>query len=85
MGGSAPLKLPSGTPSHKVLKVKGKGVPRLHGSGRGDLLVRVIVEVPQKLTQKQRELLEAYASEGGESVNRKKGFVEKAKKLFGEE
>jgi molecular chaperone DnaJ len=82
-GGMAALKIPPGTQPGKVLRVRGKGVPKLEREGRGDLLVQVSVEVPTKLTPKQRELLESFAKEGGETHKpRKKGFMEKAKNFF---
>jgi molecular chaperone DnaJ len=62
------VKIPSGTQAGEVIKVKGKGMPRFRGYGRGDLLVRVGIAVPEKVTAKQRELLERLATELGESA-----------------
>ncbi|HSF62427.1 MAG TPA: molecular chaperone DnaJ [Gaiellaceae bacterium] len=58
--GSVSLKVPGGTESGKLLRVKGHGAPRLKGNGRGDLLARVKVTVPKKLTKAEREALEGY-------------------------
>jgi molecular chaperone DnaJ len=58
--GPVALKVPSGTESGKLLRVKGRGAPHLRGSGRGDLLARVKVTVPKKLTKAEREALEGY-------------------------
>lgn len=58
--GSVALKVPAGTESGKLLRVKGHGAPRLKGSGRGDLLARVKVSVPKKLSKAEREALEGY-------------------------
>jgi molecular chaperone DnaJ len=58
--GPVSLKIPSGTESGKLLRVKGRGVPHLKGSGRGDLLARVQVTVPKKLTKAERDALEGY-------------------------
>jgi molecular chaperone DnaJ len=58
--GQVSLKVPSGSQTGKLLKIKGRGAPRLKGSGRGDLVARLNVTVPKKLTKKEREALEAY-------------------------
>jgi molecular chaperone DnaJ len=58
--GPVALKVPAGTESGKLLRVKGRGVPHLKGNGRGDLLARVNVTVPKKLTKAEREALEGY-------------------------
>jgi molecular chaperone DnaJ len=60
------IQVPPGTQTHTLLKVKGKGMPRLDRGGRGDLLVRAVVRVPESLTERQRELLLEMAKEGGE-------------------
>ena len=68
----------------RVLRLRGKGAPDLRGSGRGDQLVRVVVETPRKLTARQRELLEEFARSSGEEVNPlTKGFFDKVKEMFG--
>ncbi|MBU2229501.1 molecular chaperone DnaJ [Patescibacteria group bacterium] len=58
LDGEGQLKIPSGTQSGKVFKIKDKGVPHLNARGRGDQLVEVIVKTPDKLTRKQKELFE---------------------------
>src|SRR5213592_708633 len=55
--GSVSLKVKPGTQDGKLLRVKGKGAPRLKGSGRGDVLARVGVTVPKRLKKRERELL----------------------------
>jgi molecular chaperone DnaJ len=55
--GSEKLRIPAGTQTNAILKIKGKGLPRYGRSGRGDELVRINVKVPSKLTDKQKSLL----------------------------
>ena len=55
--GPVNLKIPEGTQSGKELRVRGRGVPFLNEKGHGDLLVKVVVQVPRKLTRPQRELV----------------------------
>ena len=52
--------VPAGTETGKLLRVKGRGAPKLRGGGKGDLLARVKVTVPQKLTKTEKEALEGY-------------------------
>mgnify|MGYP001575923677 FL=1 len=74
--GEADLTIPVGTQSHTTFRLKNMGMPRLQKSGKGDQFVKIIVEIPAKLTKKQKELLEAYAAESGEG-REKKGFFKK--------
>ncbi len=77
------LTIPEGTQSGKVFRIRGEGFPNVHGGGRGDLLVRVIVETPTKLTKQQVDLLEEFAKlEGPNNLPQKKSFLEKLKSLF---
>ena len=64
--GRVTVKVPSGTPTGKVLRVKGRGAPRPRG-GNGDLLVTIEVQVPQKLSRKEKALLEEFAAMHDES------------------
>ncbi|OGH17559.1 MAG: hypothetical protein A3C22_01675 [Candidatus Levybacteria bacterium RIFCSPHIGHO2_02_FULL_37_10] len=63
--GDLKLKIPSGTQPGTAIRLRGKGVPHLHGSGRGDHYIRIKITVPKHLTGKQRELLEEFQKEGG--------------------
>lgn len=60
--------IPAGTQHGDVVKTKGKGMPRLRGHDRGDLYVHVDLQVPKKLSKRQRELLEELAGEFGDST-----------------
>jgi molecular chaperone DnaJ len=80
IAGSHKLKIPAGTPSGRLFHIKGKGVQKLGGIHRGDQVVRVYVDVPKNLSQRQRELLEEFAQVTGDEVN--KSFKEKIKNLF---
>lgn len=72
--GKVKLKIPAGTQSGKVLRLKGKGIPILNGSGRGDHLVTVRVVTPSKLNKKERESLKKLADEKGETVDMDESF-----------
>ncbi|MEW6430604.1 MAG: molecular chaperone DnaJ [Myxococcota bacterium] len=86
LDGMVKMKIPEGTQSGKIFRLKGKGVPHLHGNGRGDQHVRVIVETPQNLSSKQRELLAQFAELSGEDINpHAKSFFQKVKQLFSKE
>ena len=82
--GKMKLKIPAGTQSGNIFRIKGKGVPDVRGYGHGDALVRVMVETPKKLSPRQRELLEEFARLSGEEVHPlSKGFFDKVKEMFG--
>ncbi|MBN1688804.1 MAG: molecular chaperone DnaJ [Candidatus Omnitrophica bacterium] len=73
LDGEAKLKVAAGTPSGKVLKVKGAGLPMLrHPTGRGDQYVRIEIEVPTKLDAEQKKLLQEFAKRRSEKVQIKK-------------
>lgn len=82
--GKVKMKIPPGTQSHVTMRLKGKGMPRLGSYGRGDQLVRLVVEVPTKLTQEQRELLNKFDDLSTDSANPlHRGFFEKVKGILG--
>lgn len=82
--GEHKLKVPEGTQSGTIFRIRGKGVPSVRGSGRGDLHVQVKVHTPAKLTKRQKELLEELG--GTSAIDNKpepRGLFEKVKDIFG--
>ena len=76
-------RIPEGTQNDTEFRLKGYGLPNLRGGGTGDLLVRVKVEVPKKLSEKQKELLRQFEnSTTGREYEGKKSFVDKLKGMF---
>jgi len=83
LDGKAVIRVPSGTASGKLFRLKGKGVPGLRGNHGGDLNIRVYVEVPAKLSSEQRKKLEEFAEVCDESTHpEEQSFFEKAKRFF---
>jgi len=80
--GKAALKIPSGTQGGSVFKLKGLGIPNVRGHGIGDQLVKINVQVPSKLTRKQRELIEEFGRLNGETIEAEEGILEKVKNIF---
>lgn len=80
LDGSAKLKIPAGTPSGKVFLLKGKGAPRVGGNHRGNQVVKIFIDVPKKLSQRQKELLEEFATISGDDIA--KSFKDRIKNLF---
>lgn len=82
--GKIKMKIAAGTQAGTVFRLRGKGAPDLRRGGRGDQLVRVLVETPRKLTARQRELLEEFARTSGDEIHPiSKGFFDKVKEMFG--
>jgi len=83
--GNMKLKIPAGTQPGQSFKLRGKGFPHLRGSGSGDQVCRVMVEVPTKLTSRQKELLQEFDQLTGDHTTPiSKGFLNKVKEIFGE-
>ncbi len=72
LDGDAKLKIPAGSQTGKVFRLKNKGIPHLQGRGQGDQLVRLKVVTPESLTKKQRQLFEELADEFGNGKKSKK-------------
>ncbi|MBI4587745.1 MAG: molecular chaperone DnaJ [Candidatus Rokubacteria bacterium] len=84
LGGFATLKVPAGTQPGQVLRLRGKGIPNVRRRERGDACYQVVLEVPARLTSKQRELLEEYQrASTGESGPLLASFLDRMKNLFG--
>ncbi|HEX9823384.1 MAG TPA: molecular chaperone DnaJ [Actinomycetota bacterium] len=73
MNGPVKLKIPAGTKSGRVFRVRGRGAPRRRGSGQGDLLVKVQVDVPSRLSKDERAALERFREAHTESPRRRLG------------
>ena len=83
--GPVKLTIPEGTQSGTVFRLRGKGIPYLRGSGRGDQYVQITVEVPRNLSQKQKDVLREFDSIAEEkNYTKRKSFFDKLKELFGE-
>lgn len=83
MNGRVTMKIPSGTQSGTVFRVRGKGLPDVHEHGTGDVLVRVIVETPTNMTSAQRRLLEEMGkSLGTDAHPSQRSFLAKVKDLL---
>ena len=80
--GKVKLKVPAGTQSGTVLRLRGKGAPRLRGGGMGDQHVTVRVVTPKHLTDKQREAMQIFAKEAGTHVEGEGTFFDKMKDAF---
>jgi molecular chaperone DnaJ len=63
LDGEAKLKIPAGTQSGTIFRLRRKGVPHLHGWGKGDQFVNIVVRTPTKLTKQQKKLLKEFATE----------------------
>ncbi len=74
--GALSLKIPAGTQSGKIFKLKEHGIEKLRGNGKGDLYVKIIVDIPTKLSRKERELYLELARENNILAN-DKGFFSK--------
>ena len=60
LDGSEKMKIDEGTQPNTILKIRGKGLPKLHSSRRGDQFVRIVVEIPKKLSKQQKNILKEF-------------------------
>ncbi len=88
LDGKVRMRVPEGTQSGRILRMRGKGVPKTSSksAARGDQMVRIIVETPTNLSESQRRLLERFSHESGSSITQpqSEGFVDKLRSLFRE-
>ena len=84
LGGEMSLKIPPGTPPEKVFRLKGHGVPKVNGYGKGDQFVHLHITVPKSINDRQRELLEELAKElqNGGGASHSAGFKQRFRELF---
>ncbi len=81
--GAETIKVPEGTQSGKEFRLRGKGVPHLNERGKGDLIVEVRVQTPNKMTKQQKELMRQLAETMTvENAPHSRGLFEKVKEMF---
>ena len=80
--GAAELTVPAGTQPGTIFRMRGKGIPSLRGGGRGDLHIRIKIEIPVKLDAALREKLKAFADTADAAFPDSRGFQDRAKKFF---
>lgn len=84
LDGRVKYSIPEGTQTGSIFRLKNKGIPYLRGTGRGDQYVKVEIDVPKKLNEKQKELLRQFAEISGDDVyEQRKGFFDKMKDALG--
>jgi molecular chaperone DnaJ len=84
LNGSIKLKIPSGTQSGKLFRLRGKGIPHLRGFGSGDQMVQAIVWTPTDLSRDEKNLLKKLAeTSGGQPPKADRSFFDKVRKTFG--
>lgn len=83
LDGKVSYSIHEGTQPNDVFKLKGKGIQHLGGKSRGDQYVRVVIEVPKNLSQKQKDLLRQFdGTTGDKNYQKRKGFFDKLKGMF---
>ena len=83
LGKPVKYKFPEGTQPGRVFVIRGEGVPHLRGGGKGDLYVTAVVEIPTKVTEKQKSLLREFdESASGNQYEKKKNFFERVRGMF---
>lgn len=83
LDGIVSFTIPEGTQTGTKFKLRGKGIPHIGGRGRGDQIVEVYVEVPKRLSEKQKELLREFKRLEGENTAEHKSFFQRMRDAFG--
>jgi molecular chaperone DnaJ len=84
-GRASRMKIPPGTQPNQVFRLRGMGFPSVHGYGRGDQLVEIVVEVPKKLTAEQERLLAEFSKTETKNIGpMQKSFLDRLKRYFKE-
>ena len=84
LDGRIELKIPEGTQSGKIFRLKGKGIPHLHGYGKGDELIQIIVWIPTKLSSEEKKLFQKLSEMSGiKPPKNDRNFIEKLKETLG--
>ena len=83
LDGMVSFTIPEGTQTGTKFKLRGKGIPHIGGRGRGDQIVEVYVEVPKRLSEKQKELLREFKRLEGENTAEHKSFFQRMRDAFG--
>jgi len=77
LDGKARMKIPSGTPTNKIFRLRNKGITNLHSRGKGNQYVRVIVQVPSRVNSEQKRVIKELGRTLGETYQENKGFLGK--------
>lgn len=77
LNGNSKIKIPSGTQTDTIFRLRNKGIIDMHGRGSGDLYAKAIIKVPTSLNKKQKELLIEFAKENKEKLRFEKGFLDR--------
>ena len=81
--GREQLEVPAGTQHGEVFKLKGKGLPDLRSHKNGDEIVQILIEIPRKLSERQKQILREFAAgEDGNALPQRKSFMDKLKEVF---
>lgn len=82
LSGRVQIRIPAGTSTGQVLRLKGKGFPKINSTGHGDMLVKIIVDVPSTINTKQKQLIEELQTNGSEETPLVKAYNEKLKSVL---